>query len=83
VILVGAPATAVDGKIGVGRVLVFDASDGTLLRSIEDLDPRSDSRHGLAVHGLDMPGREELVVSGARELRVHWSILSGDAGPAT
>lgn len=83
VIVVGAPGTAGDGKVGVGRVLVFDAADGTLLRSIQDLEPRTDSRHALAVHGLDMPGREELVVSGARELRVHWSILSGDAGPAT
>jgi hypothetical protein len=82
VIVVGAPGTAVDGKVRVGRVLVFDASDGTLLRSIEDLEPRTDSRHGLAVHGLDFPGREELVVSGARELRVHWSILAGDEGPA-
>jgi hypothetical protein len=83
VIVVGAPGTAVDGKVGVGRVLVFDASDGTLLRSIEDLEPRTDSSHGLAVHGLDIPGREELVVSGAREFRVHWSILVGDEGPAT
>jgi hypothetical protein len=82
VIVVGAPATAVSGKVGVGRVLVFDAADGTLLRSIEDLEPRTDSRHGLAVHGLDLPGREELVVSGAREFRVHWSILAGDEGPA-
>jgi hypothetical protein len=56
VIVVGAPATAVGGKVGVGRVLVFDATDGTLLRSIEDLEPRTDSRHGLAVHGLDLPG---------------------------
>src|SRR5213075_2829574 len=66
VIVVGAPDTPVGGKVGVGRVLVFDASDGTLLRQIEDLEPRTDSRHGLAVHGLDLPGREELVVTGAR-----------------
>jgi hypothetical protein len=81
VIVVGAPGTAVGGKVGVGRVLVFDASDGTLLRSIEDLEPRSDSRHGFAVHGLDLPGREELVVTGIREFRVHWSIVAGDEGP--
>lgn len=82
VIVVGAPGTAVGGKVGVGRVLVFDAADGTRLRSIEDLEPRTDSQHGLAVHGLDVPGREELVISGAREFRVHWSILPGDEGPA-
>jgi hypothetical protein len=80
VIVVGAPGTAVGGKVGVGKVLVFDASDGTRLRSIEDLEPRTDSRHGFAVHGLDLPGREELVVSGAREIRVHWSIVAGDEG---
>jgi hypothetical protein len=80
VIVVGAPGTAVGGKVGIGRVLVFDASDGTRLRSIEDLEPRTDSRHGFAVHGLDLPGREELVVSGAREIRVHWSIVAGDEG---
>jgi hypothetical protein len=81
VIVVGAPGTKVGGKVGVGRVLVFDASDGTLLRSIEDLEPRTDSRHGFAVHGLDLPGREELAVTGVRELRVHWSIVPGDEGP--
>lgn len=80
VIVVGAPGTAVDGKVAVGQVSVFDAADGTLLRRIEDLEPRTDSRHGLAVHGLDVPGREELVVSGAGELRVHWSIVAGDVG---
>lgn len=81
VIVVGAPGTEVGDKVAVGRVLVFDATDGARLRSIEDLEPRTDSRHGLGVHGLDLPGREELVVTGARELRVHWSILPGDEGP--
>ncbi|PRP99064.1 hypothetical protein ENSA5_29100 [Enhygromyxa salina] len=80
VIVVGAPGTPVGGKVSVGRVSVFDASDGALLRVIEDLEPRTDSRHGLAVHGLELGGREELVVTGARELRVHWSILAGDEG---
>jgi len=82
VIVVGAPDTKVEDELGVGRVAVFDAVDGTRLRIIEDLEPRADSHHGLGVHGVDLPGREELVVSGARELRVHWSILSGDEGPA-
>jgi hypothetical protein len=80
VFVVGAPATRVSDKANVGRVHVFDR-DGELLRTIEDLEPRSDSQHGLGVHGLDLPGREELVVSGARELRVHWTILESDPRP--
>ena len=81
VIVVGAPMTRVDGKANVGRVYVYDARDGELLRTITDLEPRTDSRHGLGVHGLDIPGREELVVSGARELRIHWTTLANDPGP--
>lgn len=80
-ILVGAPDTRVDGQADVGRVHVFDAADGELLRTLEDLEPRADSHHGIGVHGLDLPGREELVVTGARELRIHWSILAGDPRP--
>jgi hypothetical protein len=80
VIVVGAPGAKVEDELGVGRVSVFDAQTGELLRTIEDLEPRADSHHGLGVHGVDVPGREELVVSGARELRVHWSILAEDPG---
>lgn len=83
VIAVGGPGTRIAGKADVGRVYVFDASDGSLLRTIEDLDPRSGSRHALAVHGLDLSGRQELLVTGARELRIHGSIMSGDLGPAS
>ena len=81
VILVGAPTTDIDGRREVGRVHVFDAADGELLRTIEDLEPQADSRHGLGVHGLDLPGREEPVISGARELRIHWTILADDPRP--
>jgi hypothetical protein len=80
VFVVGAPATRVGGKANVGRVHVF-TTDGERLRTLEDLEPRTASRHGLGVHGLDLPGREELVVSGARELRIHWSISSEDPRP--
>lgn len=80
VIVVGAPGTSVDDRVAVGRVLVYDAQTGELLRTIEDLEPQTNSRHGLGVHGIDVPGREELVVSGATELRVHWTILADDEG---
>jgi hypothetical protein len=83
VIAVGGPGTRIAGKADVGRIYVFDGEAGGLLRTIEDLDPRAGSRHGLAVHGLDLSGRQELVVTGARELRVHWSIMSGDVGPTS
>lgn len=80
VILVGAPETSLAGKTSVGRVYVFDAG-GELLRTLEDLDPQASSRHGLGVHGLDLPGREEPVVTGARELRIHWTLFTDDPRP--
>lgn len=81
VLLVGAPATAIDGKQEVGRVHVFAGDDGARLRTLEDLEPRTGSRHGFAVHGLDLSGREEPVVSGSAEIRVHWQIMAGDPRP--
>ncbi|MFO7561580.1 MAG: hypothetical protein R6X02_02955 [Enhygromyxa sp.] len=81
VILVGAPETTIGGEPEVGRVHVFRAADGELLRTLEDLEPQAGSRHGLGVHGLDLPGREELVITGARELRVHWTIFTDDPRP--
>jgi hypothetical protein len=80
VFVVGAPDTRVGGKANVGRVHVF-TQGGELLRTIEDLEPRTASRHGLGVHGLDLPGREELVVSGTHELRIHWSLSAEDPRP--
>lgn len=80
VLVVGAPSSRVEGKANVGRVYVF-ARDGELLTTLADLEPRTNSRHGLGVHGLDLPGREELVVSGARELRIHWTAFATDPRP--
>ena len=80
VFVIGAPQARVAGKANVGRVHLF-TRDGELLRTIEDLEPRTGSKHGLAVHGLDLPGREELVVSGAHELRIHWTVLDDDPRP--
>ncbi len=77
VLIVGAPATAIGGSPGVGRVHVFDL-DGSALTEFSDLEPQTESRHGLGVHMLGLPGRDELVVSGRTELRVHWSVLPGD-----
>jgi hypothetical protein len=81
VIAVGAAKARVAGKAEVGRVFIFDAETGELLRTLEDLVPRSGSRHGLGVHAVDLPGREELLVTGAREIRIHKSLLPGDPRP--
>lgn len=81
VIAVGAPETTVGGRVDVGRVHLFDPSDGARLRTIEDLEPRTGSRHGLGVHGLDLSGREELVITGAHEVRAHWTVVDGDPRP--
>lgn len=84
VLAVGAPGARVGGKAEVGRVYVFDAETRELVRTIEDLAPRTSARHGLGVHGMRVPaipGREELIVVGARELRAHWTIAEGDLAP--
>ncbi len=80
VLVVGAPLTPVGDAIQVGRVHVFDL-DGAPLTEFSDLEPRSDSRHGLGVHGLGLPGRDELIVSGTTELRIHWQLFHGDPRP--
>lgn len=80
VIVVGAPTTMISKRAKVGRVHVFEL-DGTPLTEFSDLEPQTDSRHGLGVHALGLPGRDELVVTGQTELRVHWSIASGDPRP--
>jgi hypothetical protein len=80
VIVVGAPTTMISKRAKVGRVHVFEL-DGTPLTEFSDLEPQTDSRHGLGVHALGLPGRDELVVTGQFELRVHWSIASGDPRP--
>lgn len=80
VIVVGAPTTMISKRAKVGRVHVFEL-DGAPLTEFSDLEPQTDSRHGLGVHALGLPGRDELVVSGQLELRVHWSIAEGDPRP--
>lgn len=80
VIVVGAPATTIGSSPKVGRVHVFDL-EGAPLTEFSDLEPQTDSQHGLGVHALGLPGRDELVVTGRTELRVHWSILAGDPRP--
>ncbi|MFV8755429.1 hypothetical protein ACNOYE_33170 [Nannocystaceae bacterium ST9] len=77
VVIVGAPATMIHGSPNVGRVHVFDL-EGAPLTEFSDLEPQTDSQHGLGVHALGLPGRDELVVTGRTELRVHWEILAGD-----
>jgi hypothetical protein len=79
-ILVGAPETMIGNSPRVGRVHLFDL-DGVPLTEFSDLEPRTDSRHGLGVHALGLPGRDELVVSGRTELRVHWQLFDGDPRP--
>jgi hypothetical protein len=80
VVIVGAPETMIDSSPMVGRVHVFDL-DGAALTEFSDLEPRTDSRHGLGVHALGLPGRDELIVSGRTELRVHWELADGDPRP--
>jgi hypothetical protein len=80
VVIVGAPETMIGSSPMVGRVHVFDL-EGAPLTEFSDLEPRTDSRHGLGVHALGLPGRDELVVSGRTELRVHWQLFDGDPRP--
>jgi len=80
VLLVGAPETMIGNSPKVGRVHVFDL-EGAPLTEFSDLEPKTDSQHGLGVHALGLPGRDELVVTGRSELRVHWVILDGDPRP--
>lgn len=80
VVIVGAPETMIGNSPRVGRVHVFDL-EGAALTEFSDLEPRTDSQQGLGVHALGLPGRDELVVSGRTELRVHWQILDGDPRP--
>lgn len=78
-LVVGAPATGVEGEAEVGAVHLFEI-DGTWVTKVADLWPRATSRHGLGVHGVDLPGREELLVTGRLEVRVHARLMAGDPG---
>lgn len=81
VLLIGAPGTTVDKKDDVGAVHVLDLMTQEPITVLEDQTPNADTRHGLWVGGVAIDGREEIVVMGEDEGRVHLSIAEGDPSP--
>jgi hypothetical protein len=81
VLLVGAPGTPVDGKDEVGSVHVFELGSDDWLAALEDLTPTSGTRHGLWAGGIFRDERDELVVLGKTEGRIHVRIDERDPRP--
>jgi hypothetical protein len=86
-ILVGAPGSAVGLDQNVGRVYVYriDAANRVLEEplSLEDQQPQAGSRHGIWVGGIynAEAGREDIVVIGNLEGRIHLAVDETDPRP--
>lgn len=81
VLAVGAPGTTVDGKDEVGSVHIFELGGNDWLVTLEDLTPSSGTRHGTWAGGVFRDDRDELVVMGTLEGRVHSRIVERDPKP--
>jgi len=81
VVLVGAPMTNVDGKSEVGSVHVFELGTGDWVTTLEDLTPEAGTRHGLWAGGIFRDDRDEIVVFGESEGRIHMRIDERDPKP--
>jgi hypothetical protein len=81
VILVGAPKTNVDGKSEVGSVHVFELGTGDWVATLEDMTPDAGTQHGLWAGGISRDERDEIVVFGESEGRIHMKIDERDPKP--
>jgi hypothetical protein len=81
VILVGAPHTNVDGKSEVGSVHVFELGTADWVAALEDLTPDAGTQHGLWAGGIFRDDRDEIVVLGETEGRIHMRIDERDPKP--
>jgi hypothetical protein len=81
VILVGAPMTNVDGESEVGSVHVFELGTGDWVATLEDLTPTASTQHGHWAGGVFRDERDEIVVFGESEGRIHMQIDERDPRP--
>ncbi|MEE9384067.1 MAG: hypothetical protein V3V08_11705 [Nannocystaceae bacterium] len=81
VLVVGAPASKVDGVRNAGKVFVYDLAGQGLKTVLFDLTPQDGARHGMWAGGVRGRKRDELVVIGAQDGRIHVAIADGDPHP--
>jgi hypothetical protein len=81
VLLVGAPGSAVDSLPEVGKTFVFDIEGRELLEVLADETPEKNTRFGIWAGGIYVGDRDELVVVGISEAKVHVAINADDPFP--